>query len=79
MSGGELLAIIGIVVMLVAAALLAAAETALTRISAARAEALAEDGRRDDEQARERPDEHRGVAGMHMLCASRGQSSVVDS
>lgn len=46
MSGGELIAIIGIVVMVAAAATLAAAETALTRISTARAEALAEEGRR---------------------------------
>ncbi|MEM7285087.1 MAG: hemolysin family protein [Actinomycetota bacterium] len=53
MSGGELLAIIGIAVMLVAAALLAAAETALTRISAARAEALADDGRRGAEVLRD--------------------------
>ena len=53
MSGGELLAIVGIVVMLVAAALLAAAETALTRISAARAEALADDGRRGAEVLRD--------------------------
>ena len=49
MSGGEILAIIGIVVMVTGAALLAAAETALTRISAARAETLAEGGRRGAE------------------------------
>lgn len=59
MSGGELLAIVGIVVMLTAAALLAAAETALTRISAARAETLAGSG-------------HRGAEVLRDLLARRG-------
>ncbi len=46
MSGGEILALVAVVVMVAAAALLAAAETALTRVSTARAEALAEEGKR---------------------------------
>ena len=46
MSGNEVLAVVAVVVMIGAAALLAAAETAITRISSARAEALVEEGRR---------------------------------
>lgn len=46
MSGLEVLAIVGIVALTFFAAVLAAAETSLTRISLARAEALAEEGRR---------------------------------
>lgn len=46
MTGGEIVAIIAVVVMIAFAALLAAAETAITRVSTARAEALVEEGRR---------------------------------
>ncbi len=46
MSRGEILALVGVVVMVATAALLAAAETAITRVSSARAEALVEEGRR---------------------------------
>lgn len=46
MSGGEVVALVAVIVMLGGAALLAAAETAITRVSTARAEALAEEGRR---------------------------------
>ncbi|MGI9624366.1 MAG: hemolysin family protein [Acidimicrobiales bacterium] len=46
MTGGEILGLIAIVVMIGTAAILAAAETALTRISTARAEALVEEDRR---------------------------------
>ncbi len=46
MSGGEVLAIVAVVLMVAIAALLAAAETAITRVSSARAEALAEDGKK---------------------------------
>jgi CBS domain containing-hemolysin-like protein len=45
-SGLEVLAILGLVLLTFAAAVFAAAETSLTRVSLARAEALAEDGRR---------------------------------
>ncbi|MFN3215389.1 MAG: hemolysin family protein [Acidimicrobiales bacterium] len=46
MTGGEIVATIAVVVMIALAALLAAAETAITRVSTARAEALVEEGRR---------------------------------
>lgn len=44
MSQAEILGVIALVLFIAAAALLAAAETAITRVSSARAEALAEDG-----------------------------------
>ena len=46
MTGGEILALVAVMVMIALAALLAAAETAITRVSTARAEALVEEGRR---------------------------------
>lgn len=46
MTTGEIVAILAVAVMIGAAAILAAAETAITRISSARAEALVEEGRR---------------------------------
>lgn len=46
MTGGEIVAVVAVVVMIAFAALLAAAETAITRVSTARAEALVEEGRR---------------------------------
>jgi putative hemolysin len=46
MTGLEVAAVVGFVALTLVAALLAAAETSLTRMSAARAEALHEDGRR---------------------------------
>jgi CBS domain containing-hemolysin-like protein len=45
-TGGEIVAISAVVVMIALAALLAAAETAITRVSTARAEALVEEGQR---------------------------------
>tara|TARA_B100000029_G_scaffold509389_1_gene598453 strand:- start:809 stop:2068 length:1260 start_codon:yes stop_codon:yes gene_type:complete len=46
MSQVEIIGLIALVVLVIAAALLASAETAITRVSTARAEALAEEGRR---------------------------------
>ncbi len=46
MTTGEIIALLGAVAMVGFAAILAVAETAITRISTARAEALAEEGRR---------------------------------
>ncbi|MBA4810143.1 MAG: hypothetical protein CBC37_02100 [Acidimicrobiaceae bacterium TMED77] len=46
MSQSEIIALIALVVLIAAAALLASAETAITRVSTARAEALVEEGRK---------------------------------
>jgi Mg2+/Co2+ transporter CorB len=46
MTGGEILALVAVVLMIGVAALLAAAETSITRVSSARAEALVEEGKR---------------------------------
>lgn len=61
MSGGEVLALVAVVVMLGAAALLAATETAITRISTARAEALVEEGRRGSRMLRTLVDQRERV------------------
>ena len=45
MSETEIIGVLGLIILIAAAALLAAAETAITRVSTARAEALAEEGR----------------------------------
>ncbi len=45
MTRGEVLGVVAVVVMIATAALLAAAETAITRVSSARADALVEEGR----------------------------------
>ena len=50
MTGLEIAAVVGFVLLTLAAALLAAAETSLTRMSRARAEALHEEGRRGSGQ-----------------------------
>ncbi len=52
MSRGDVVALIALVVMVATAALLAAAETAITRVSTARAEALVEEGHRGAKQLR---------------------------
>ena len=46
MSQSEIIGLIALVILIAAAALLASAETAITRVSKARAEALAEEGRK---------------------------------
>ena len=46
MSQSEIIGVLALMVLVAAAALLAAAETAITRVSSARAEALAEEGRK---------------------------------
>ncbi len=52
MSTGDVLALVAVLLMIGVAALLAAAETAITRVSTARAEALVEDDRRGAKQLR---------------------------
>tara|TARA_S200000501_G_scaffold378934_1_gene445128 strand:- start:8624 stop:9880 length:1257 start_codon:yes stop_codon:yes gene_type:complete len=46
MSETEIIGVLALIILIAAAALLAAAETAITRVSTARAEALAEEGRK---------------------------------
>ena len=46
MSENEIIGVLALIILIAAAALLAAAETAITRVSTARAEALAEEGRK---------------------------------
>jgi putative hemolysin len=46
MTGGEIVGVVAVLVMIGVAALLAAAETSITRVSSARAEALVEEGKR---------------------------------
>ncbi len=53
MNQAEIIGLIALVVLVAAAALLASAETAITRVSTARAEALAEEGRRGASVLRE--------------------------
>jgi len=69
MTGGELAAAAAVIVMIAVAALLAVAETSITRISTARAEALVEEGRRGARVLRRLIDQRERVLNPLLLVA----------